>query len=226
MKTLTEFFGMNLKQAAQTRKELMDSGKTPEELTPALGEALKLEGERLNHLIQALEAVGTRLQDLKRVVVYALNEGEKAPQKAVQKGDHYYLVEYYPSLEKPKSQASSGRFDKDDKKGRRNKKRGRRNDRQDQRKPHLSSSGTDQPSGSTEGAEGAEPRRRRPRRFPKRAPRPQGPAQPTTGRIIPLAEKLAQEAAVAAAATATAHHTLNTQSNPTESPPSSEQGQS
>lgn len=221
MKTLTEFFGMNLKQAAQTRKELMDSGKTPEELTPALGEALKLEGERLHHLIQALEAVGTRLQDLKRVVVYALNEGEKAPQKAVQKGDHYYLVEYYPSLEKPRSQAPAGRFDKDDRKGRKNKKRGRRNDRQDQRKPPLSSSGTDQASSSTEGAEGSEPRRRRPRRFPKRAPHPQGPAQPTTGRIIPLAEKLAQEAAQAAAA----HAASNTQSHSTESPPSSDQGQ-
>ena len=207
MKTLTEFFGMNLKQAAQTRKELIVSGKTPEELTGALGEALKMEGDRLNHLIHALDAVGTRVQDLKRVVVFTLNEGEKAPQKAVQKGEHYYLVEYYPTLERAQPRGPSDRFEKGDKKGRKNQRRGRRGDRTDQRKPDSLASGSD-PKG--EGAEGEEKRRRRPRRFPKRAPHPQASTQPTTGRIIPRSEKLAQEAAAAHAAATALSSTPNT----------------
>ncbi len=101
MKTLTEFPGINLKNAARIHKDLAASGKTPEELTPALGESLKLEGDRLQFLVHSLEIVGTRLEDLKRVVVYApVQEGEKTPTGVVQKGDHFYLVEYYPSLAK------------------------------------------------------------------------------------------------------------------------------
>src|SRR5689334_15778059 len=70
MKTLTEFPGMNLKNAAKARQDLITGGKTPEELGPALGEALKLEGERLTILMKALDLIQTRLEDLKRVVVY------------------------------------------------------------------------------------------------------------------------------------------------------------
>ena len=204
MKTLTEFFGMNLKQAAQTRKELIDSGKTPEELPAALGEALKLEGDRLNHLIHALDAVGTRLQDLKRVVVFSAQEGEKAPQKATQKGEHYYLVEYYPSLEKPKAQPKSfDRFGKGDKKGRKKRRHPRKGPAPEGLGSEaLSASGGDQ---TPEGSEGQENRRRRPRRFPRRAPHPGQQPQVSTGRIIPRAEKLAMEAAAAA----------NAQQNPT-----------
>jgi hypothetical protein len=197
MKTLTEFFGMNLKQAAQTRKALIDSGKTPDELTAALGETLKLEGDRLNHLVQALEAVGNQLQDLKRVVVFRIQEGEKAPQKGVQKGEYYYLVEYYPSLEKPKTKKSFDQSEKGDKKGRKNKGRGRRGRDQGNRRPDQLTAGEGQ---KIESSEGGESRRRRPRRFPKRTPHPEQQARVTTGRIIPRAEILAQEAAAAAAA--------------------------
>jgi len=127
MKTITEFNAFSLKNFANTRAELTASGKTPEELPAALGEALKLEGEKLNFVLQALETIGTKVNDLKRVVVYALTEGEKEPSKAVKKGDHYYLVEHYPPVggkAQPQGR-DSGRGDKRDRGDRKKGKRGR-----------------------------------------------------------------------------------------------------
>src|SRR4051812_19759107 len=99
MKTITEINATSLKNAAKTQAEVNASGKTPEELPAALAEALKLEGEKLTFVLNAIEVVGTKLSDLKRVVFYSLNEGEKDPGgKLLKKGDHYYGVEYYPPI--------------------------------------------------------------------------------------------------------------------------------
>ncbi|MGZ3686744.1 MAG: hypothetical protein ACXWP5_02335 [Bdellovibrionota bacterium] len=103
MKTITEFAAITLKNAAKSRDELTTAGKTTEELPAALGEALKVEGDKLTHLMNGLELVGTKHGDLKRVVVFTLAEGEKPPAQAQQKGENWYLVEYYPSLEKPRN---------------------------------------------------------------------------------------------------------------------------
>ncbi len=134
MKTITEFPGMNLKNAAKTRQDLMTSGKTLEELPQALGEALKLEGNKLTCLMDSLEIIDTKFEDLKRVVVFTLNEGEKAPQGLTQKGDHYFLVEYYPSLtpKKPTQDEQKGRSGKRDRKGKRGRNRGPKDDRRRQ----------------------------------------------------------------------------------------------
>jgi hypothetical protein len=131
MKTLTEFPVMNLKNAIRTKQELVTSGKTAEELPQALGEVLKIEGDRLNWLINAVELVGTKQEDLKRVVVYGLNEGEKAPAHATQKGDQYYLVEYYPSLNKNtgKGHPKSDHPGQENRKGKKRGRGGRRGDR-------------------------------------------------------------------------------------------------
>jgi hypothetical protein len=120
MKTLTEFPSMSLKNAAKTRQDLIAGGKTPEELAAAMGEALKIEGDKLNFLLTALETIGTKLVDLKRVVVYAVAEGEKAPEGTLHKGEHAYLVEYYPSVnaKNPKMDAKAGHDDKHKGKGR------------------------------------------------------------------------------------------------------------
>lgn len=112
MKTITEFQSIQLKNAAQLKKDLATSGKTPEELPQALGETLKLEGDRLTFLLAAVETVDNKFQDLKRVLVMTLAEGEKAPHKALQKGDHWFVAEYYPPLA-PKGgpRKGGGRFD-------------------------------------------------------------------------------------------------------------------
>lgn len=98
MKTLTEFPVAQFKSAAALQKELASVGKTPEEIPQGIGEALKLEGDRLNWFMSALEVVGGETSDLKRVVVFTLAEGEKAPNGSVQKGEQYYIAEYYPAI--------------------------------------------------------------------------------------------------------------------------------
>lgn len=168
MKTLTEFAGLNIKNAAKTKQELIAGGKTPEELTAALGEALKVEGDRLTFLVNVLEFVGTKQNDLKRVVVFSLAEGEKAPLNAVQKGEHYYLIEYFPSMNQEKPRASQ-----DDRPGGRDRKgkgkRGERGDRGGDRKRTSPRPGGDEQRG--QGPAGSNP---------QRAPRPPRPAAVVT----------------------------------------------
>lgn len=99
MKTLTEFNAIHIKNAAKTRTELTAAGKTAEELPAAMSEALKLEGDKITMMVNALETVGTKVNDLKRVIVFTITEGEKISlHGAVQKGEHYYAVEYYPPI--------------------------------------------------------------------------------------------------------------------------------
>jgi hypothetical protein len=126
MKTLTEFAGVTLKNAAKTKQDLLASGKTAEELPQAFGEAMKLEGDRLNLMMTALEIVGSKLNDLKRVIVHTLNEGEKAPANVVQKENHTFSVEYYPSLEKKETRHVSNEDSPRDDKKKGKKGRGRR----------------------------------------------------------------------------------------------------
>lgn len=144
MKTLTEFTALSLKQAAQLKSDLTQQGKTPEELPAALGEGLKLEGERLTYMIHALELVGTKVVDLKRVLVFSFAEGEKAPLGTVIKGEgdqaRGYVSEYYPSLAK-KGEARvqiDSRDDGRNKKGRGGKGKGGRPDRGGSRAPRDS----------------------------------------------------------------------------------------
>lgn len=116
MKTLTEFFGTALKTARKAKEDLTAAGKTLEELPAALGEALKIEGDKLKHLMGAIEAVGSKWDDLKRVVVSTLNEGEKAPAQAQAIGETYYTVEHYPPV--AKSGGRPGPSDQRNSKGR------------------------------------------------------------------------------------------------------------
>lgn len=137
MKTITEFAGPTLKSAAKVKQDLVTAGKTPEELPQALGDALKIEGEKLGFILNALEVVGARMDNLKRVVILVPTEGEKITASGVQKGDQYYRSEYYPpvqdkSREAPAERGERGRGGKDrDKK--RGKRRGRRGDRPNER---------------------------------------------------------------------------------------------
>jgi len=166
MKTLTEFVAVTLRTAAKTRAELTSGGKTIEELPPAMGEALKLEGDKLNFMMNALEVVGDRSDDLKRVIVFTLVEGEKAPTHAKQMGEHYYLVEYYPSLHAKKPRADS----RDERGGGRDGKGKGRGDKRGG-KP-----GGDRPEQSAAGGPGGgrPPRAPRPPRFPAATTNPDG----------------------------------------------------
>lgn len=229
MKTLTEFTAMSLKQASQLKADLTQQGKTPEELPTALGESLKIEGDRLTFLLNALETVGTKMADLKRVLVFSAAEGEKAPQGTVLKGEpaHGYLVEYYVSLAK-KGDGKIQHDPRDDGKKPRGKGKGRPD-----RKPRAPRDGqrdaqfaprtiTPPPEGfgqiiRSAGAEAVKDGNSQGHghRRPPRAPRPPRDMEPpkkleplppgAPGRIViaPRATPLPVEAAVAASTPAT-----------------------
>ena len=215
MRTITEFHASTLKNAIKTKEELLAAGKTAEELPAAMGEALKLEGDKLNHVLNALEVVGTKTHDLKRVVILALNENEKAPSGVQQKGEQYFAVEYFPPLPGTQPKGRGPRDGKrDGKRGDRKGKKGRggRGDRG--RGPRRGSEGELQagavgtegqqrPEGeASEGGE-AKRRRRRPPRGP-RPPRPEGQQQaqapnPNAGKKIVIPNRAGQSAASATA---------------------------
>ena len=95
MKFVTEFANVTLKQALNAKNALTAEGKTPEEVQASLGTTYKLEGEKLTHLSHALEVASQNTENLKRVLVVSLNEGEKAPAKAVQVEAFHYVPDFH-----------------------------------------------------------------------------------------------------------------------------------
>lgn len=173
MKTLTEFDGFALKNALAKKKELTDAGKTAEELPAALGEALKLEGDRLTFMMAAMEVAESRLDGLKRVVVYTVDEGKTAPKGAVQKGEKHYLAEYFFTAQPKRAGGRDG-----DRPGR-GGKRGGKGDKRGGKRGERGGGGGRGRGPRPEGAPaegGAEARAPREARGPRenRGPRPQG----------------------------------------------------
>ena len=174
-KTITEFDGFRIKNALTTKKELAAAGKTPEEIAQGLGEALKLEGDKLKWLLSALEVVEGREGSLKRVVVYAVEEGKTAPSGAVQKEDKHFLAEYFYVPQKQERKGREGR-DGDKRGGKRGGKRGKGRDggrggRGDRRPPRGPGAGDPAQQNAAGGAPG-EKREKRGDRRPPRGPRP------------------------------------------------------
>jgi len=90
-KTITEFSGFAIREAQKKSKEIRDAlgteGKSAEELSAAHHEAtnafiterFKLDGERLNYFLKAIELAEAKpreLENLKRIVVLASGEGQ------------------------------------------------------------------------------------------------------------------------------------------------------
>jgi hypothetical protein len=186
-KTLTEFDGFRIRNAATTKAELVKAGKTAEELSAAMGEALKLDGDKLTLLLAALDVAEGRQASLKRVVVYAPEEGKPAPSGAIEKDGKYFLAEFfYVPQAQPKRH---GRGDeRGERKGKGRGKRGRGGDRgRDERRgrgPRPTGAPGEQPqaaAGAPAGEKSGEgrpegDRSRRRRRRPPRGPRPEGKA--------------------------------------------------
>lgn len=109
MKAVTEFSIFTLKKAIQDKAALASAGKTPEEIQENLGQSLKLEGEKLGYLIQSLEIASTNTENLKRVLVVRLSEGEKAPSKAIQVEELYFIPEFYAQIRPTQSATPSSK---------------------------------------------------------------------------------------------------------------------
>jgi hypothetical protein len=69
---------------------------------PIFAEQFKLDGEKLDFFMNAVELTKTKRRHLKRVVVLTLNEGEKPPVGAIEKDGKWYIVEYFYVPKPPK----------------------------------------------------------------------------------------------------------------------------
>lgn len=91
MKAVTEFPAFLLNKAVQTRKGL--EGKTPEEIQASLAETYKYEGDKLNHFMRSLDVAEKGGENLRRVIVATLAEGESAPANSTKVEDFYYIAD-------------------------------------------------------------------------------------------------------------------------------------
>lgn len=107
MKAVTEFPAFTLTKAIQTKAALVAEGKTPEEIQASLAESFKLEGEKLTYFVNSLDVASANAQNLKRILVVKLNEGEAAPAKAVQVEDHHFIPEFLVLAGAPKTDANA-----------------------------------------------------------------------------------------------------------------------
>jgi hypothetical protein len=94
MKAITEFTSFTLNRAAQTKAALLAAGKTPEEIQEGLATEFKFEGDKLKHFVNAIEVATTHKDNLKRVLVCSLAEGETVPAKAVLVEETHYVPEF------------------------------------------------------------------------------------------------------------------------------------
>ena len=107
MKSVTEFANVTLQMGLKTKAALAAAGKSVEEIATGLGEAFKYEGDKLKHFVNALEVAIQNPENLKRVLVVSLAEGEKAPAKAVQGEAHHYVPEFHSDAKKVHTNASA-----------------------------------------------------------------------------------------------------------------------
>ena len=101
MKAVTEFPNYTINKAIAAKAALATEGKTPEEIQLALGTTFKYEGDKLGHFVRAVEVAEKKPDELKRVMVISLNEGENPPPRAEKIEDHYYVPEYYTPVKAP-----------------------------------------------------------------------------------------------------------------------------
>jgi hypothetical protein len=94
VKAVTEFPNFLLNKAQTTKAGLLAEGKTPEEIQQSIGEAFKYEGDKITYFMNAIEVASQNTENLKRVLVMSLAEGEKEPAKAVKLGELYYVPEF------------------------------------------------------------------------------------------------------------------------------------
>jgi len=107
MKAVTEFPAFTLTKAIQTKAAMVAEGKTPEEIQANFAESFKFEGEKLSCFIHSLEVASSNAQNLKRILVVKLNEGETAPAKAVKVEDYHFIPEFLVQANAPKTDQGS-----------------------------------------------------------------------------------------------------------------------
>jgi hypothetical protein len=96
MKSITEFQPATLLKVLATKNTLTAEGKTPEEISTAIGEAFKYEGDKIKYVLAAAELAKDKTS-IRRVLVATFAEGEKPAPNYQQVEDTYYMVEAFNS---------------------------------------------------------------------------------------------------------------------------------
>ncbi|OFZ29492.1 MAG: hypothetical protein A2622_07125 [Bdellovibrionales bacterium RIFCSPHIGHO2_01_FULL_40_29] len=108
MKSITEFPQSTLLKVLAAKSALTTEGKTPEEITTAMGESLKMEGDKLKFAMAAADLAAGKTA-VRRVLVASIADGETPPAKYQKVEDNYYLVETLEPM-KPKEVAAPSKF--------------------------------------------------------------------------------------------------------------------
>jgi hypothetical protein len=94
MKSITEFALHTLTKGLADKAAMTAEGKSPEDTAAALGTSFKYEGDKLKHFVAALDVAGANQENLSRVLVVQVNEGETAPAKSVKVEEFHYVPEF------------------------------------------------------------------------------------------------------------------------------------
>ena len=117
MKAITEFASFLLTRANQIKATLVTEGKTPEEIQASLGASFKLEGDKLTYFTNALEVATANAENLKRVFVVSLTEGENAPFKATKVEELYYVPDFHVEAKPKQAVKKDAKEDRPKRKG-------------------------------------------------------------------------------------------------------------
>lgn len=117
MKSVTEFWAIQLQKGSTAKAALVTEGKTPEEIQASMGESFKMEGDKLTHFLNAVDVADQNKENLSRVLVVSLNEGETVPPKAIQVEAHYYVPDFKKEAKAPVTEKVAAGKKGGDKKG-------------------------------------------------------------------------------------------------------------
>jgi len=94
MKSITEFQPTTLQKVLAAKNTLTAEGKTAEEISAAIGETFKYEGDKIKYALAAAELAKDQ-KSIRRVLVATFAEGEKPAPQYQQVEDTYYKVETF-----------------------------------------------------------------------------------------------------------------------------------
>lgn len=94
MKSITEFQPSTLQKVLSVKTTLTAEGKTAEEISAAIGETFKYEGDKIKHALAAADLAKDK-QAIRRVLVVSFAEGETPSSNYQKVEDSYYMLETF-----------------------------------------------------------------------------------------------------------------------------------
>ncbi len=94
MKSITEFQPSTLQKILTQKNALAAEGKSAEEISAAIGEAFKYEGDKIKYALAAAELANAKT-GIRRILVASFAEGEKPAPNYQLVEDTYYMVETF-----------------------------------------------------------------------------------------------------------------------------------